>query len=274
MSDTAQNSDWWLASDGKWYPPSSQPGSPLPPPPSLPNAKGKIAHAHHRAPLNVVFAGWTQALLWATAGVCSVIAVLALWYRQAMNSWFQDNGTLDDAISAEEVFMSWTEFFPLVLAATFILLIIWLAKAHGATTALLGVEGERKYSRGWSIGAWFVPIANLFVTPQIFAETQRIADAPRVDGRIWGSWRTVRIRSELVWWWILFVGGMIMFRIGLTLSINDDAAIDKMIANRSLDDYLYGLLLAAVGAGLAAGGAICGAIFIRHVSRRLADGMI
>lgn len=33
MSDSSQGEGWWLASDGKWYPPTSAPASP--PPPSM-----------------------------------------------------------------------------------------------------------------------------------------------------------------------------------------------------------------------------------------------
>jgi len=32
MSDTSQGPGWWLASDGKWYPPESHPAPPQPPP--------------------------------------------------------------------------------------------------------------------------------------------------------------------------------------------------------------------------------------------------
>ena len=35
MSDTSQGQGWWLASDGKWYPPQQAP-QPPPPPPGLP----------------------------------------------------------------------------------------------------------------------------------------------------------------------------------------------------------------------------------------------
>ena len=50
MSDTSQGDGWWLASDGKWYPPSSAPApatpmSPAPPPyvpASLPTANEAI----------------------------------------------------------------------------------------------------------------------------------------------------------------------------------------------------------------------------------------
>ena len=33
MSDTSQGPGWWLASDGKWYPPQTAAPSPIPPPP-------------------------------------------------------------------------------------------------------------------------------------------------------------------------------------------------------------------------------------------------
>jgi uncharacterized membrane protein YhaH (DUF805 family) len=38
MSDRQLGDDWWLASDGKWYPPQSHPDAPAPPPP--PGAMG------------------------------------------------------------------------------------------------------------------------------------------------------------------------------------------------------------------------------------------
>src|ERR1035437_6185112 len=41
MSDTSQGPDWWIASDGKWYPPEQHPDhrvpSSTPPPDSAPN---------------------------------------------------------------------------------------------------------------------------------------------------------------------------------------------------------------------------------------------
>ena len=47
MSDTSQGEGWWLASDGKWYPPTSAPApaSPMPPtyvPAGLPTANEAI----------------------------------------------------------------------------------------------------------------------------------------------------------------------------------------------------------------------------------------
>ena len=33
MSDVSQGPGWWLASDGRWYPPEARPGTPMPPVP-------------------------------------------------------------------------------------------------------------------------------------------------------------------------------------------------------------------------------------------------
>ncbi len=40
MSDTSQGEGWWLASDGKWYPPTSTPAPATPPPPTYGQAPG------------------------------------------------------------------------------------------------------------------------------------------------------------------------------------------------------------------------------------------
>lgn len=48
MSDVSQGSGWWLASDGKWYPPESAPAAPPPPPPPpTETSPTKTANAEH-----------------------------------------------------------------------------------------------------------------------------------------------------------------------------------------------------------------------------------
>ena len=60
MSDVSQGHGWWLASDGKWYPPEQHPDyRPLPPPPSqgippIANIGSSRAKSNLRAFLGVV----------------------------------------------------------------------------------------------------------------------------------------------------------------------------------------------------------------------------
>jgi hypothetical protein len=65
MSDTAQGSGWWQASDGRWYPPDARPGVPPPPeaasagwssPPGGPSSGWDIP----QAPGSSSSGGWAQ----------------------------------------------------------------------------------------------------------------------------------------------------------------------------------------------------------------------
>lgn len=48
VSDTPQQSDWWMASDGRWYPPTQQPGPAQPP--TAPEHPTATAPAYGQAP--------------------------------------------------------------------------------------------------------------------------------------------------------------------------------------------------------------------------------
>ena len=55
MSDTSQGPGWWLASDGKWYPPQTAAPSPVPPPP--PPRRRSPSPPPLPMPITVVHAG-------------------------------------------------------------------------------------------------------------------------------------------------------------------------------------------------------------------------
>jgi hypothetical protein len=67
MSDTSQGDGWWQASDGKWYPPSQQPGS-TPPPPGAP---------HQRLDVGLALGyGWAKF----TENLGSMVAIVAIFF--------------------------------------------------------------------------------------------------------------------------------------------------------------------------------------------------
>lgn len=78
MSDTSQGPGWWLASDGKWYPP--QPSGPPPPPP------GAGGHGASRPTNGLAVASLTLGIIGAAFGlipltffiawICGVLAVV------------------------------------------------------------------------------------------------------------------------------------------------------------------------------------------------------
>ena len=71
-----------------------------------------------------------------------------------------------------------------------VLFLVWLARAR---RNLLEFRGEeRKFTPGWTIGAWLIPIANLVLPGLVTAD---IAEGSSTDPA------TVRRLRTLVWFW-------------------------------------------------------------------------
>jgi hypothetical protein len=253
MSDVSQGAGWWMASDAKWYPPESKPNYllPPPPPPSPPSPA---------VPLPPHLGRWTETLMWITGLAALASALLSNTYRLAVDEYLNGQGTLTAAANAENDVTSFAPLFVLVWVATFVLQVVWIAKAHTSTTSLLRSPADRKYSQGWAIGVWFIPFANVFSTPRVFAEHQRIADATRVDGFADGNWRHVPVRRSLIWWWVLVLAGFILNRAGV--SMMSDPSSD-------IDEYQTGVALSSLGMLALSAGTFCGARFIGLVSKQL-----
>lgn len=95
MSDKPQGDDWWLASDGQWYPPQSRSG-PAPPPPQdfapterwdwrrISNFRGRTRRSEFWAAVGVAIAAATGlrffdiAVFDATAGLLGIVTA-AVW---------------------------------------------------------------------------------------------------------------------------------------------------------------------------------------------------
>lgn len=249
---TSGGEGWWIASDGRWYPPEQHPSrnAPAPPPAGSvqPQRLGGIGTA-------------AMVLLLATAGLDVLIAILGFVLSSTAGRYARSGSysSLDDWVSAEDAYFGVVGLAFLVWIATFVLLIIWLVKAHTASSSLLPNPSDRKYSRGWSIGVWFIPLANLVSTPMVFAETQRIAYADRVNGRASPGWRSERLDPKLVWWWVLFIGGILVSRF----------AESTVTIDGPIDEYQTAVTISSVGNLVSAAGAVTGALFLRAVSGRL-----
>lgn len=86
-------------------------------------------------------------------------------------------------------------FLALFVAAT----VFWLMWVHRTYRNLpaLGAEGL-KYSPGWAVGYYFIPILNLVRPYQIMSETWRASDSRHAGGT---SWKSLAAPALLGWWW-------------------------------------------------------------------------
>ena len=209
-------------------------------------------------PLNLGLTKWTSGMMWANVGVQTLISITAFNYQGSLD------GPLSNAIDAENLYLSVSGFSLLVWVPTFVLLVVWIAKSHTSTSSLLWADDHRKYSRGWAIGVWFIPFANFFSTPQVFIENARIATTHRVSGKVDKGWKVQSRDQHVVWWFVLFLVGMLISRGGASAA---NSATD-------IDAYRVGLTLVAAGALSSAVGIGFGAVHIRRVGTKLADNPI
>ena len=110
----------------------------------------------------------------------------------------------------------------LFVAAT-VFFIRWFHRAY-TNLPRLGSEYLR-YRGGWAIGAWFVPILNLFRPKQIANDIWR-GSAPTLPRHAGNSWYDGPKPALLAWWWAAFVVTNLVSNTALRLSLSAEELIE------------------------------------------------
>ena len=88
-----------------------------------------------------------------------------------------------------------------VYVATIVVFLMWFHRVR-ANLPALGITNAR-WSPGWAVGWWFVPIMNLFRPYQVTSEIWRASDPLATSA----DWRDRSAPALLGWWWALFLIG-------------------------------------------------------------------
>ena len=88
---------------------------------------------------------------------------------------------------------------------TGILFIVWLRRSYRNLLAF-GV-GRTRFPDGWAIGAWFVPVLNLFRPKQIVDECWQESGPGATRRGPTGYRRSTRVPTLLNLWWGLMIAG-------------------------------------------------------------------
>jgi len=221
-------------------------------PPPVPGASAQ--------PISDGVSGWTAGLLTAylalLVGLAGATVLMWVFFEQ----WVSTRES-----SAANNWSTWESVYGVIYVISLILtipiailLIIWTYNAHKASGSL--EPGPRKWGRGWSIGAWFIPIANYILLPLVLAEIHKIASAERTGGKVTGDWPRRSTPASVVLWFVFYaIGGWALF-IGNSIVVDDYA---------SWDSYRGGLVITLVGLGLSGVATALAAAFIRDVSDKL-----
>lgn len=95
--------------------------------------------------------------------------------------------------------------------------LLWQHRAHSNLRAL-GIGGLR-FTPGWAIGWWFVPLANLVRPAQVMSELVRASETP--DESV-GPVARATPRIVWIWWVIWVIGGLMTY--GIILRSAEDLA--------------------------------------------------
>lgn len=86
--------------------------------------------------------------------------------------------------------------------ASAVAFLMWMHRAHKNLSAL-GATGLR-FTPGWAVGWFFVPIMCLFRPYQVTSEIWK-ASEPKVDTTDSTSWKNVATSPIVGWWWAFFL---------------------------------------------------------------------
>jgi hypothetical protein len=235
-------------------PPPPPPSVPPPPPPLPAPATVTAAPARWRdvrglaVALVVGFGVMVCAAVVLSAALVNRISVVQDFRAGRFGDIIARADDADDFVSGASVFYGIAQLLIVVL------FIVWQYRVAKNNEAL--DRPHPRFGPGWSIGAWFIPLANLVIPVLIVQDLWRGATptTPRGDPR----WRSAPGSWLVGVWWAAWLLSLLRFG----ASNGDDA---------SLDDIESSNKIALVGAVATVVAAVLGAFVVWMLSRRQLD---
>ena len=104
----------------------------------------------------------------------------------------------------------------LVSVVLIVVFLVWLYRIR-INEDDLGISGTR-FSNGWSVWVWFIPIMHLFRPYQIMKEAWQASDPDAISD----GWMQSAISPLLGWWWALWLVGNYAANISLRIFFGAD----------------------------------------------------
>ncbi|MDI2124913.1 DUF4328 domain-containing protein [Yinghuangia seranimata] len=205
-------------------------------------------------------ATWTMILLGAS-GVMSLISAIAFQRRaNAIKDLSEGRFFGWDPDKYDHFVSGSLGVTALVGIPTVVLFMIWFFRARSNVEAWVGPRPQM--TRGWAIGGWFIPLANL-VIPQIVANDVWNGSDPqaRPDAR--------SSNKGLLWaWWLTLCGSYVIFVIGIAQEKSaDDVRNGDATVSEYIDSVRLGDEMAALGSTVRIAAAVLAILVVRKITR-------
>lgn len=212
----------------------------------------------------------TSASLWATAGLYVIAAGAFVWYLFVWNDWAGQRSpsaaATQNALDAETVAFGFLGIGLIGYAITGVLFVIWFFKAYRAAASRGATR--RTWASGWTIGGWFIPLANFVIPKLVMNEVDRMSNPEAGDPPIQDRWRSLPRLESSDMWWALFVLGSLSTAIGSNWQTYLDVTTATP-ASATVSGYATATVILACGLVAIAGSGIAGARMVRSVGARL-----
>ena len=253
MSNTSQGQGWWMASDGKWYPPEAHPDAPTP------TGAGYV--------LSTGLTTATRILSWVTAAGAVLFGAALINEAWRFDQWWNatdfGGGELDAFLDADDLAAAAGGLMILPSIALFVLMIIWLNKARHTANRFGGTETS--WSPGWAIGAWFIPFANFILVKLIFMEVERLSNPEADPVPVGTRWKGTRLNPDGWWWFFLGIAGWVGMIVGNSLLDSGDEGLLQFNSGQ----YIAGHIISAIGLCVLAASFIVGAAMLKRLDGQL-----
>ena len=167
-----------------------------------------------------------KTLLWISIALDVIAFGSRLVELQLLKDMEVKNYIQSDMISAAEASDLRLRIVSIAQIAIFIATVVvfsrWIYVAH-ANKWSLGATGMR-FTPGWAIGSFFVPIINLYMPYQAMKELWLVSADPL-------QWQHQRRSAILPWWWLFWLVSGILGQASLRMSLRAEALADYIAAN-------------------------------------------
>lgn len=212
----------------------------------------------------------TSAALWATSGLYVIAAGVFFWYLFVWNDWAAQRSpsvaATQNALDAETAAFGFLGIGFIGYAITGVLFIVWFFQAYRAAASRGATF--RTWASGWTIGGWFVPLANFVIPKLVMNEVDRMSDPEAGDPPIGDRWKALPRLESSDMWWALFVLGSLSTAIGSNWQTYLDVTTATPTGD-AISGYSTATVILACGLAAIAGSGIAGARMVGSIGERL-----
>lgn len=198
--------------------PPPLPGDPVPPPPGIHGPMSSAATFQDPSSLGTL----TIVLLLVNVAMAFVLLISTVAeVRLIERAQTSGNISFEEAERNDNRQRALAGASTLAFVAAGIVWLVWLHRAHSNLDAL-GVR-DLRFTHGWAVGGFIVPVLNLVRAPQVMSELLRASDPS--GGAT--EWKTKPTPQVVVAWWATYLAGFIVRQVSVLAFRN--GTIDQLL---------------------------------------------